>query len=138
MHPLNEVLKFLGLTPVVRRRRVMRTVRRKKLKPVSKAQRERARALVHARLEHYNAHYNFTYHKVFIKNQKTRWGSCSSNGNLNFNYRITELTPELADYLVVHELCHLKEFNHGQAFWDLVAEQIPDYLELSKRLRHID
>ncbi|MDB5255287.1 MAG: putative metal-dependent hydrolase [Candidatus Nomurabacteria bacterium] len=97
---------------------------------------EQARFLVHERLEHFNAHYNFTYHRVSIRNQKTRWGSCSNKGNLNFSYRILFLEPEAQDYLIVHELCHLKEFNHSQRFWDLVSEQSPNYKKYHLELRH--
>ena len=97
---------------------------------------ETARTLVHKRLEHFNQHYKFTYNTVRIKSHLTRWGSCSSKGNLNFNYKIALLPPELADYIVVHELCHLGEFNHSQKFWDLVGQQIPNYLELRERLRN--
>ena len=112
--------------------------RRKKLAPISKAKREQARAIVNARLAHFNQFYKFSYNKVFIKNQRTRWGSCSSKRNLNFNYRIINLTPELQDYLIVHELCHLQEFNHGQAFWDLVGLQIPNYKVVRTQLKGID
>jgi predicted metal-dependent hydrolase len=104
-----------------------------------KKYRESARALVHARLEHFNAYYGFTYGRVSIRNQKTRWGSCSSKGNLNFSYRIIFLSPAAQDYLIIHELCHLKQFNHSVAFWSLVAEQCPDYqthhLELKYKSR---
>lgn len=117
---------------------VPRPKRRYHRKKVSPADREAARALVHAKLAHFNAFYNFSYNKVFIKNTKTRWGSCSSRGNLNFNYRIIHLAPELQDYLIVHELCHLKEFNHGQAFWDLVALQVPNYKLLRTQMKGID
>ncbi|MCA9386358.1 M48 family metallopeptidase, partial [Candidatus Dojkabacteria bacterium] len=57
----------------------------------------------------------------------TNWGSCSSKGNLNFTWRLIFAPLEILDYVVVHELCHLKEQNHSQRFWDLVAEQVPDY-----------
>jgi predicted metal-dependent hydrolase len=97
---------------------------------------EQARLLVHHRLLHFNAHYNFAYQRVSIRNQKTRWGSCSSKGNLNFSYRILFLEPEAQDYLIVHELCHLKEFNHSQRFWDLVAQQSPNYKKWHVELKY--
>lgn len=88
---------------------------------------EMARALIHSRLEFFNTHYNLKYKRVSIKNQRRSWGSCSALGNLNFSYRLLFLPPELCDYIIVHELCHLKELNHSQRFWDLVGETIPDY-----------
>ncbi len=82
-----------------------------------------------------NKNYNFKFNKITIRNQSTRWGSCSRKGNLNFNYKIALIRNELADYLVVHELCHLKEFNHSKKFWTLVAKTIPNYMELRKELK---
>ena len=96
---------------------------------------ERARQLVHNRLEKFNKIYNFNYQGVAIRNQKTRWGSCSSKGNLNFNYKIALLPPRHADYIIVHELCHLKEFNHSKRFWNLVAKTIPEYEKIVEQLR---
>ena len=75
--------------------------------------------------------------RIAIRNTKSRWGSCSSKGNLNFNYRIVFLPAGLADYLIVHELCHLKEFNHSPRFWDLVRLAVPDYKKLRKELRGV-
>jgi hypothetical protein len=98
---------------------------------------EQARTLVHSRLPQLNERYRFAYHRVSIRDQKTRWGSCSLKGNLNFNYKIGFLPPELADYLLVHELCHLKEMNHSPRFWSLVSKEIPDYEKLRKQLRSI-
>lgn len=89
------------------------------------------------RLEHFNKHYKLSYKNISIKNQKTRWGSCSKTGNLNFNYKIALLPKNLADYIVVHELCHLGQFNHSYKFWNLVAETIPDYKELRHQLKKI-
>jgi predicted metal-dependent hydrolase len=100
-----------------------------------KRYRERARVLVHERLEHFNAHYKLIYGRVSIRNQKTRWGSCSSKGNLNFSYRILFLEPAAQDYLIIHELCHLKHFNHSKAFWGLVAEQCPEWRKYHTELR---
>lgn len=90
--------------------------------------------LVTERLEYFNKVYNFKFNKVSIRNQKARWGSCSAKGNLCFNYKLIFLPAELADYLVVHELCHLAEFNHSQNFWDLVGRAIPDYRNIRKGL----
>jgi predicted metal-dependent hydrolase len=84
-----------------------------------------------------NIIYNFKYNKISIKNQSTRWGSCSKKGNLNFNYKIAILSEELADYLVVHEICHLGEFNHSKKFWNLVAKAVPNYLVLRKQLKGV-
>jgi hypothetical protein len=91
--------------------------------------------LVKERLEYFNQFYNYKYGRVVIRNQKTRWGSCSRKGNLNFNYKIALLSPKAADYIIVHELCHLKEFNHSGKFWDLVAQAVPDYKEIRSSLR---
>ncbi len=91
--------------------------------------------LVKERLEYYNKFFNYKYNKVSIKNQKTRWGSCSRKGNLNFNYKLALLPSDQADYIIVHELCHLKEFNHSQEFWSLVALQIPLYKEIRLKLK---
>ena len=96
---------------------------------------EKALLLAKNRIEHFNIIYNFNYPKINIKNQRTLWGSCSRKGNLNFNYKIALLPLQSADYIIVHELCHLGEFNHSRKFWDLVAKAIPDYREIRRILR---
>ncbi len=99
---------------------------------------EQARELVLARLQYFNQHYHLSWNRVAIRNQRRCWGSCSANKNLNFNYKILFLPPHLADYIIVHELCHLTHLHHGREFWDLVAEQIPDYKKSLLELREID
>lgn len=96
---------------------------------------EKAQVIAESRLEYFNKFYNFKWGNVTIRNQKTRWGSCSRKGNLNFNYKIALISKEESDYIIVHELCHLKEFNHGKKFWDLVALTIPKYKEIRSSLR---
>ena len=100
-----------------------------------KEARAAARELVTRRLEHFNREYGYTYGTISIRDQKTRWGSCSAKGNLSFNYRIVFLPSELADYLVVHELCHLKEHNHSKRYWELVERAVPDYKKLGAQIR---
>ncbi|MFA6416526.1 MAG: M48 family metallopeptidase [Candidatus Paceibacterota bacterium] len=96
---------------------------------------ESARILVGQKIEYFQTSYNFSVGKVAIRNQKTRWGSCSKKGNLNFNYKIALIPERLADYIIFHELCHLKEFNHSANFWALVAQEIPDYRARKEELK---
>lgn len=99
--------------------------------------REGARALIHERLAYWSAFYNLSYNRVAIRDQRTRWGSCSKKGNLNFNYRLALVPPALLDYVIVHELCHLIEFNHSPAFWSHVARALPEYRTLRTALRKV-
>ena len=117
---------------------VYRKVRRKKGHELEYAKyKSAALHLAENRISHFNKFYQFTINKVTIKNQSSRWGSCSKKGNLNFNYKIAKLPQELADYVIVHELCHLKEFNHSPAFWNLVAQTIPNHKAIRKQFKKI-
>jgi len=100
--------------------------------------REAARAVVHARLAHYNRLYGYAYRKVFIRNTRSCWGSCSTRGNLNFNYKVALLPEEPRDYIIVHELCHLAEFNHSPAFWAQVERAFPHHRTLRRALRAVE
>jgi hypothetical protein len=104
-------------------------------KVLYKKHKEEARELVFRRIEHFNRFYGFSWNKISIRNQKTRWGSCSKKKNLNFHFKLVLVPEALADYVVVHELCHLKEFNHSKKFWELVALSIPDHQARRKELR---
>jgi predicted metal-dependent hydrolase len=79
----------------------------------------------------------FQYNKITVRNQKTRWGSCSAKGNLSFNYKLLFVPPRLVEYVVCHELCHLKEMNHSKNFWQLLGRMIPDYKERRMELKKI-
>jgi predicted metal-dependent hydrolase len=68
-----------------------------------------------------------TFRRISLKEQKTRWGSCSSNHNLNFNWRLAHYQPHIIDYVLIHELAHLKHLNHSKKFWQLVGRHDPDY-----------
>lgn len=95
----------------------------------------KANEVVHDRLQHFNEHYGFRYNRVTLRNQKSRWGSCSKLKNLNFNWRLIMAPIEVIDYVIVHELCHLKQMNHSQKFWNLVSQTIPNHKEVRKWLR---
>lgn len=90
---------------------------------------------IEAKIEFFNYYYKYPFKSVTIRNQRSRWGSCSSNGTLSFNVHLATVSDKLLDYVIVHELCHLKEMNHSDAFWALVARTIPDYKECRKALR---
>ena len=89
--------------------------------------REKTRQLVTARAKYFAAIIGVQYNQIAIRMQRTRWGSCSSKGNLNFNCLLGLTPPEVLDYVVVHELCHLIEMNHSKQFWDAVERIMPDY-----------
>ena len=99
---------------------------------------EAARAHIRTRLEYFNQYYRHIYNRVSIRDQKRCWGSCSSKGNLNFSYKLQFLPPCLRDYVVVHELCHLRVLNHSTDFWMVVAEIMPDYAERALALRMME
>ena len=96
---------------------------------------DRALVLIRSRIEHFNLVYRLSWKRIAIRNQKTRWGSCSGKGNLNFNYKVALLPPHLSDYIIVHELCHLAQMNHSKKFWDLVAQTVPDFRSRRKEIR---
>ena len=98
---------------------------------------ELAREIAEKKLRHFNTEYGYAWKKIAIRNTKTRWGSCSAAGNLNFSYRIIYLPEHLCDYIVVHELCHLGQFNHSAKFWALVAQAVPDFRERRREIKNI-
>lgn len=101
------------------------------------AHKERARALTSARAKHFASLYGVSFNRIAIRNTKSCWGSCSRKGNLNFSYKLVHLPPHLADYVIVHEVCHLKEMNHSLRFWKLVAQECPEYEQCRRELRRL-
>lgn len=96
---------------------------------------EEALKVIPERVEYFAKVIGVTYGKITVRNQKTRCGSCSSKGNLNFNCLLMLAPPEVLDYVVVHELCHRKQMNHSKAFWLEVEKVLPDYKEVRKWLK---
>lgn len=92
-----------------------------------KLYRNQARNVFEQKVAYYARLMNVTYGRIAIRDQKTRWGSCSSEGNLNFNWRLIMAPAGVLDYVVIHELAHRKEMNHSKAFWSVVEQIMPDY-----------
>lgn len=90
---------------------------------------------IRERLSEYAPKIGVQFGRVTIREQKSRWGSCSAKGNLNFNWKLIMAPPEVLNYVVIHELCHLIEFNHSNRFWTLVETQMPEYALWKKWLK---
>ena len=88
---------------------------------------QRALTVIPDRVRHFAPIVGVTYGRITIRNQRSRWGSCSSKRNLNFNWKLIMAPPEALNYVVIHELCHLIEFNHSARFWNLVQQRMPEY-----------
>lgn len=102
-----------------------------------KALSKRAKEYIPQRVEFFANQMGIEYGNITIRTQKTRWGSCSSKKNLNFNCLLMLTDLDIIDYVVVHELCHIKEMNHSQKFWAEVERVLPEYKETRRRLKEI-
>jgi predicted metal-dependent hydrolase len=98
---------------------------------------QKALRFAQERCVHYASVYGVSFSRISIRAQKTRWGSCSHTGSLTFNYRIAALPAHLAEYVIVHEMCHLLELNHSADFWRHVARIIPEHKAVRKEIRNI-
>ncbi len=96
---------------------------------------KRAKRYISARAQYWAELMSVKYGKISVRAQKTRWGSCSSGGNLSFNCLLMLTDEAVTDYVIVHELCHLKEMNHSKRFWALVESVLPDYELRRKELK---
>lgn len=106
-----------------------------RLETLQKRYRAKARARLESRVAYYHKFTGGRYTSITVRDQKTRWGSCSSSGTLSFNYRLIFAPPEILDYVVVHELCHLTHMNHSKDFWNMVGSVLPDYKTRRQWLR---
>ena len=102
---------------------------------LEKKYRAAARQYIYERVEYYIGLTGGRYSSIRIADQKTRWGSCSSNGTLSFSWRLMLAPPRVLDYVVIHELCHLTYMDHSREFWAKVASLDPDYREHRKWLK---
>ena len=95
----------------------------------------KAGVVIPRRVSYFAEKIGVSYGKITLRQQKTRWGSCAVNGNLNFNWLLILAPPQVLDYVVVHELCHRIEMNHSRAFWEEVEAVLPDYRERQRWLK---
>jgi predicted metal-dependent hydrolase len=101
--------------------------RRKNKENIKNWYHEQTKKILDIKVPLFGNQLSISYGKIRIKNQKLRWGSCSKHGNLNFNLLLSALPSHIIDYIIVHELIHLIEFNHSEHFWRLVQEAFPAY-----------
>ncbi|MDD6514162.1 M48 family metallopeptidase [Bariatricus sp. HCP28S3_E4] len=110
-----------------------------KIQPLSEAEqrlyRDKAREIFEQKVSYYAQMMGVSYGRIAIRDQKTRWGSCSGEGNLNFNWRLIFAPAGVLDYVVVHELAHRKEMNHSPRFWKVVEDTMPEYRKYQKWLK---
>ena len=102
--------------------------------PEAHIDREKARQTLESRLEEIAAKHGYAYNRVTIRNQKTRWGSCSSKNNISLNMKLVLLPDDLRDFILLHELVHTKIKNHGNEFWDEINRIEPNARELTKQI----
>lgn len=95
-----------------------------------------ARKIIKDRIKIYQKHFKSKPKEITFKNEKSRWGSCTSDRVINFNYRIIMAPLNIVDYLVVHEMCHLAHMNHSKSFWTMVGAILPDYKESREWLKY--
>ena len=108
---------------------------RQQAQPVTPVDRRTAKARLIKRLDELSQKHGLPYNRVFVKRQKTRWGSCSVKKNINLNIQLTALPEALMDYAIVHELVHTKILNHSRDFWDELERRLPGALGLDRELR---
>ncbi|MCI6059573.1 MAG: M48 family metallopeptidase [Dorea sp.] len=115
----------------VEKRREIRKLTKQEIQKLA----DQAVEVIPKRVAYYAPKVGVTYGRITIRNQKTRWGSCSSKGNLNFNCLLMLTPPEVLDSVVVHELCHRKEMNHSKQFYEEVLRVYPDYWKWNRWLK---
>ncbi len=103
--------------------------------PSYHANKARAKKILTERVKYFAGLHGFSFKRISIKNTSSRWGSCSTKENLNFNYKLIFLSEDLRDYVVVHELCHLRHHNHSAQFWKEVSRILPDYRVREQELK---
>lgn len=124
-----EIMDYLNTLPV------LSPTEQAKLDYFEKKFRKAAKEYIPYRVSYFHRLTGGHYTSITIRDQKSRWGSCSGTGTLSFNYRLMMAPPKILDYVVVHELCHLTHMNHSKDFWNMVESILPDYKESRQWLK---
>lgn len=141
MLPMGEVERYLGrkrewITQAVEKMKVWEPGLLARQDPKDyREKKPEALRMIEERIQYFNSIYQHRYTGISVKSHRRLWGSCSRQGRLNFNYKLIHLPQELADYVIVHELCHLAVFNHSKKFWLEVERMIPDWRKRRLALR---
>jgi predicted metal-dependent hydrolase len=131
-----KALKFLHSKTDWVNKHLEKMERIEKKIPLAKVDKNHARDILIPRLKYLAEKHGFEYNKVALRNQKTRWGSCSSKNNINLNINLVALPQELMDYVLLHELTHTKVKNHSKDFWHHLEKHIPNPKQQNKELRN--
>lgn len=141
MMPVGEIERFLmrkheWITSAIDKMKVWQPGLLAKRDPEDyRIHKKAALKMIEERITHFNQIYQHRFRSVSVKSHRRLWGSCSRQGRLNFNYKLIHLPQTLADYVIVHELCHLAVFNHSKKFWMEVERAIPDWKKRRQELR---
>lgn len=127
--------KWVALQSRLPIKEILSPAQEKHVKTLENKFRKAAKNYIPYRVEYFHKFTGGNYTSITIRDQKSRWGSCSSKGTLSFNYRLMMAPSHILDYVVVHELCHLTHLNHSKEFWAMVGSIIPDYKECKKWLK---
>lgn len=130
-------LKFDKIPRIDENKKYIYTTENNRKESLEKLYKFLAKDYIIKRVEYYLDYFEEKPQSIKIKKQKTRWGSCSFKNNLNFNYKIIMARKQIVDYLVIHEMCHMKHKNHSTEFWNTVKEILPDYKSLKEELKAI-
>jgi predicted metal-dependent hydrolase len=112
------------------------STRAERQKAIARAYKKQAEALLPGRVAYWSERMRLTPTGLSIRGQRTRWGSCGPDGKINLNWKLVGAPARVADYVIIHELAHLREANHSSRFWKIVEDFCPDYRELRKWLKH--
>ncbi len=134
--PLKEAKKWISLKAAWIRKQIIKLENTERIEGFfTQTEKKEAKRILVSRLGELAAQHDFSYNKIFIRNQKTRWGSCSRRNNINLNLKLVRIEPFLRDYVILHELVHTRIKNHSIIFWEELARHIKNPKNVDKQLK---